>query len=39
MENQRCIIKVDELELVSLLREGGRGALEGEVDVNWDPDR
>ena len=40
MENQQSrIFKVDELELVSLLREEGRGALEGEVDVNWDPDR
>ena len=38
MENQRRIFKVDELELVSLLREG-RGVLEGEVDVDWDPDR
>ena len=38
MEKQRRIFKVDELELVSLLREG-RGALEGEVDVDWDSDR
>ena len=40
MENQQGhIFKVDELELVSLLREEGRGVLEGEVDVDWDPDR
>ena len=41
MENQqsRRVFKVDELELVSLLREEGRGVLEGEVDVDWDPDR
>ena len=40
MENHQCrIFKVDELELVSLLREEGRGALEGEVDVNWDPEK
>lgn len=38
MESRR-VFKVDELELVSLLREEGRGVLEGEVDVDWDPDR
>jgi len=38
MEKQGCTFKVDELELVSFLR-GGRGALEEQVDVDWDPTR
>ena len=38
MENQGCTFKVDELELVSFLRNG-RGALEEQVDVDWDPTR
>ena len=38
METQGCIFKVDELELVSFLRNG-RGALEEQVDVDWDPTR
>ena len=39
MENHQCrIFKVDELELVSFLRNG-RGALEEQVDVDWDPTR
>ena len=33
-----CTFKVDELELVSFLRNG-RGALEEQVDVDWDPTR
>ena len=38
MENQGSTFKVDELELVSLIRKG-KGVLEAEVDVDWDPDR
>ena len=38
MENQRHTFTVDELELVSFLREG-KGALEAEVEVDWDPAR
>ena len=38
MENQQRTFNVDELELVSFMREG-RGSLEGEVEVDWDPDR
>ena len=38
-EKKAFTFTVDELELVSLLREEGRGAFEGEVDVNWDPEK
>ena len=38
MENQHRTFNVEELELVSFMREG-RGLLEGEVEVDWDPDR
>ena len=38
METKGCNFKVDELELVSFLRNG-RGALEEQVDVDWDRTR
>ena len=38
MKSQGGTFKVDELELVSLIRKG-KGVLEAEVDVDWDPDR
>ena len=37
-EKKASTFTVDELELVSFLRDGG-GALEEEVDVDWDLNR